>query len=139
MQQHLDSIILGLDIGSKRIGVAIADLTIKLPRPLLTLTNDEHLLKNLQKIIQDNDATKLVIGLPRGLEGQETQQTIVVRDMAQTIINTFKIEVIMQDEALTSIKAKEELMARGKIYTKGDVDSLAATYILEDYLNQKRQ
>ena len=61
-------------------------------------------------------------------------QTKYSRKVAEEIKNKLSIEVVFQDEALTSVKARDELDARKKPYEKGDIDKLAACYILEDYL-----
>lgn len=130
---------LALDVGSKRIGVAIASLSFKLPRPLCTLMNDDTFLKRLNDLIKTEAIGVLVVGLPRGLEGQETGQTKYVRDFVDQLKTHIDLPINFQDEALTSTWAEAELTARGKIYQKGDIDALAATYILEDYLIQPKE
>lgn len=79
-------------------------------------------------------ATVLVVGLPRSLEGNDTAQTAETRAFARRLENTLELPVYLQDEALTSQKAEEELRARGVPYNKAEVDALAATYILSDFL-----
>ena len=123
-------------MGGKRIGVAAASLEARLPSPLATLNNDETFAEGLKAIIEQNNAIALVVGLPRGLEGQETPQTSQAEAFADRLKTDFDIPVYMQDEALTSQKAEEELAARGKDYKKSDIDALAASYILEDWLAQ---
>lgn len=125
--------ILALDVGSKRLGVALANGVARLPRPLTTLDAETDVLAQLERIIRDEAVGRLVVGLPRGLDGQETAQTASVRAFAKSLAR-FNLPVHLQDEALTSRKAESELAARGKVYNKADVDALAATYILEDFL-----
>lgn len=124
---------LALDVGSKRIGVAIAQHEAKLPRPLCTLDAESDVLAQLRQLISDESIGTLVVGLPRGLDGQETAQTRAVQVFAASLAE-FGLPVHMQDEALTSRQAEAELQARGGSYAKGDIDALAATYILEDFL-----
>ena len=81
--------------------------------------------------------TQLVIGLPRGLEGQTTPQTEATQTFGSSLAEQLKLPVNWQDEALTSAQAEAELKARGKPYTKEAIDALSATYILEDYLRAK--
>jgi putative Holliday junction resolvase len=126
--------ILALDIGEKRIGVAIASYVSLLPSPLITLANDEDFFNNLSDIITKQQVNLVVVGLPRGLDGQETAQTETIRRMTNEIEASLGLRTVFQDEALTSQKAKEELDGRGRIYTKPDVDKLAACFILEDYI-----
>jgi putative Holliday junction resolvase len=126
--------ILALDVGGVRIGVALADAQLKFANPLITLINNEAVWDEIAAIVQANDVQTIVVGLPRGLEGQETAQTSICRDFAKTLSERLKIAVELQDEAATSVKAEAELQSRGKPYQKSDIDALAATYILEDYL-----
>ena len=125
--------ILALDVGSKRIGVAIASSTVRIARPLTTLDAEADVNMQLEQLIAAEAVEALVVGLPRGLNGQETAQTISVRQFVNALQH-FGLPVHFQDEALTSQKAKAELEARGKPYAKRDIDSLAATFILDDFL-----
>lgn len=132
--------ILALDIGAQRIGVASANIIARIASPLVTISNDSATPETIKRLIADHDVELLVIGLPRGLDGQETGQTQTVRDFVEDLRRTLgDFPVQFQDEALTSRKAEEELAARGKPYQKGDIDALAATYILDDYLQENPQ
>lgn len=126
--------ILALDVGTVRIGVAVASLHTRLPKPLITLANDENLTQKLQQLIESEHITTIVVGLPRGLDGQDTSQTEYVRQFLKILQMTFTLPTVVQDEALSSLRARTELESRGKAYEKGDIDALAATFILEDYL-----
>ena len=130
-----DSTVLALDVGSRRIGIAIAHSGLSFASPLCTIEYDDAPSK-IQKLIHEHRTERLVVGLPRGLSGQDTQQTVFVRDFVVSLKKATNIPIIYQDEALTSRKAEQELEARGKPYAKGDIDALAATYILEDYMNE---
>lgn len=125
---------LALDVGRARIGVAAANSIARIAAPLPALTNDEQLPGRLQALVADLQASVLVVGWPRGLNGQETEQTHYVADFVERIKPGLAIPIELQDEAATSIKAEAELKARGKVYEKGDIDSLSAVYILEDFL-----
>lgn len=129
----MSSSILALDVGERRIGVAIASKLARLPRPLTTLNNEGAIWQRIEDLAQQEAADVVVVGLPRNLSGEDTAQTAYVRAFVQP---SSKFSVVFQDEALTSQKAESELKSRGKPYEKGDIDALAATYILEDYLQQ---
>lgn len=131
--------VLALDVGTTRIGVAIADVVARIPRPLVTLTNDDSFRTELQKMIRANGVKTLVVGLPRGLDGQDTQQTAYVRTFVQGLDKVMGVTICWQDEAVTSKQAEAELQSRGKPYKKGDIDALAATYILEDYIREHQE
>ncbi len=126
--------ILALDIGDKRIGVARASAIARLPEPVTTLTNDASLQNKLIELIKQYDAGLLVIGLPRGMSGQTTQQTDKVRQVMAALKRQLDIKVVWQDETLTSVQAEQELKDRGVRYNKEAIDALAATLILEDFL-----
>lgn len=129
--------ILALDIGERRIGMALASGVARLASPLGIITTDADVYAALRSVIEREQIGTIVVGRPLNMSGQETAQTAAVRQVASGIHAHFGIPVIEQDETLTSRRAEEELRARGTPFTKGDIDALAATYILEDYLAQE--
>lgn len=127
--------ILALDVGAARIGLALASLEARLACPYGALTHGEDVLDRLREVCVNEHVSQLVIGLPRGMSGQATQQTATVEAFGKKV-EGLGLPVSWQDEAVTSVRAEEELRSRGRPYTKGDIDALAATYILEDYLHE---
>jgi putative Holliday junction resolvase len=134
MQQQTHSAILALDVGERRIGVALANMQVRLASPLTTLQRSEASPSDIQALLQKHEAGALVIGLPRGLDGQHTNQTKAVEAFAEEVAAVVQVPLHWQDEAVTSRQAEAELIARGKPYKKEDIDALSAVYILEDYL-----
>lgn len=130
--------ILALDVGEKRIGVAAADAQVRFAHPLTTLKHSDTIWQELAALAKEQSASLIIVGLPRGLEGQSTAQTARAEAFMGQLQAKLGLPVQPQDEALTSVKAEAELNARGKPYAKGEVDALAATYILEDYLSEHR-
>ena len=128
---------LALDIGDKRIGVAMANSIARIASPLTTLHVDDTIDEQIIALIKQNLINELIVGLPRGLDGQETEQTKKIRDFVDNFKSKTEIPIHLIDEAGTSLKAKEELALRKKGFIKEDVDSLAASYILEDFLSEK--
>ena len=135
----IPSSILALDVGAKRVGVAIASLTARLPQPLTTLERDGSFFAKLQTIITTEHVGRLVVGWPRGLQAQPTAQTAVTEAFVTELKRHCELPITLQDEALTSRQAEAELQARGKAYAKGEVDALAATYILDDFLKAEQE
>lgn len=125
---------MALDVGGRRIGVALANSMARIPSPLTTLDAPMTTAQSIQNLIEQHTVVALCVGLPRGLDGQETDQTRAIRAFVEDLKRTVTIPVYLQDEAVTSRQAEAELQARGKPYVKGDIDALAATYILEDFL-----
>lgn len=126
--------LLALDVGERRIGVAIVADDVAVPRLLPTLQNDSSTISHLKAIVQQRLIERIVIGLPRNLNGQETLQTKNVRNFAKQLETTLALPVDFQDEALTSVLAEQILKTRRGTYHKSDIDSLAALQILLDYL-----
>jgi len=132
----MENSILSLDVGGRRIGLALAGQTAKLASPLGAIDRQaEDTWEALHKVLDTHNVNQVVIGLPRGLDGQETAQTAIIREFAEEFKEHFDHPIQFQDEAVTSRQAEEELRERGVSYNKADVDALAATYILTDYLN----
>jgi putative Holliday junction resolvase len=131
--------IAALDFGAKRVGVALAHSESALPSPHSTLANDDNFWENLQQLIETEQVGTLVVGLPRGLDGQETAQTAVARAFAAELAHKTGLPVHLQDEAGTSVQAEAELRGSKKGYNKGQVDALAAAIILQDYLVSNKE
>lgn len=128
--------ILALDVGAARIGLALANTVAKLANPYGAIVNDGDVLERLRDVCRKESVGRIVIGLPRGMSGQTTQQTEVAQAFGGRVAQALQLPISWQDEAVTSVRAEAELRARDKPYTKGDIDALAATYILEDYLHE---
>ncbi len=125
--------VLGLDIGSARIGLAVASTVARLPHPIETIPNDEQLHSTLQAIVQREQISQLVSGLPRNLQGQETEQTRIVQMAAQNIAKTLGLPLVFADESLSSVRADEYLKTARR--PKPAQDSVAACFILEEYFH----
>lgn len=136
--QNPNSTIIALDVGATRIGVAAAGTLTRIAQPLTTLKNNDGTIDEIIQLLEDQEAEAVVIGLPRGLDGQHTAQTQTVEAFGAALEKHIQIPVHWQDEAVTSAQAEAELQARKKPYAKGDIDALAATYILEDFINDNR-
>ena len=124
---------LALDVGAARIGVALANDVARIASPLPVLANDESFCSKLRDLTSEHHISQIVVGWPRGLDGQETEQTRYVENFISKL-DLCGVPVVRQDEALTSVQAEAELKKSGKNFTKGDIDSLSAVYILDDFL-----
>jgi putative Holliday junction resolvase len=133
--------ILALDLGQKRVGVAICDeLLISITRlnPILR-TNWKHLLANVAQLIQQHDVKTLVIGLPLSLDGTTASAAVATRQTAGNFARSLSIPVFLQDERLTSVAAAEQLREAGHNPTEVEqlIDSEAAAIILADFLGSQ--
>ncbi len=128
--------IIGLDVGTRRIGVAVADSNVRIAVPKTTVTVNNGLeFTEIARIARMNNTDWFVIGMPRNNHGKETAQSDYVREFAKELkIAIPGIKVRFQDETLTSVEAEARLKARKKSYQKAEIDAEAATIILEDFI-----
>lgn len=122
-----------LDIGEKRIGVAVGDSDVRIAIPFETVEVDGDEISTISDIIAQEKASVLVIGYPRNQSGETTAQTKFVEDFAAKLSNIAP-KIVFQDESLTSVVAEQQLAAYNRPYSKADIDSQAAAIILQDYL-----
>jgi putative holliday junction resolvase len=137
--------VVGLDIGEKRIGVAISDLTGTLARPLSVLRPAgldvdalEIVGREIARLAEEEDGVgAVVVGLPRRLDGTPTDMTTRVEKFAQQLHAKTSLPVMLQDERLSSREAESRLALRDKDWRsrKARLDAAAAAVILQDYLD----
>ena len=129
--------IICLDVGEKRIGVARADSSVKIAVPVGMVEVDGNEFLRIAKMSRVFGTEFFVIGLPRSNEGNETAQSKYVRNFVEKLKQAIpNVKIRFQDESLTSVQAKENLRHRKKSINKkaGDIDTEAATIILQDFL-----
>ena len=131
--------LLGLDVGTKRIGVALSDPLGFLATPLLTLSheNEQKDIENVLEIALDYDVSTIVVGLPISLDGKLWQQGQMILGFANMLRKASPINIDTWDERFTTVEAEKLLREAGaepsKIKSK--IDSAAAALILQGYLN----
>lgn len=135
-------VIMAVDLGKARTGIALCDKTELLASPLTQINeyNREKLLDKISDLAKEKRAELLVVGLPKNMDGSEGESAKNARDFADELAEKTGLPVDMQDERGTTITAHNYLNAtdtRGK-KRKSVVDAVAATIILEDYLNRRR-
>lgn len=133
---------LGLDVGERRIGVAIADELGLIASPLTVVQRRPGDLDEIRELAREKRVDRVVIGLPTGMSGREGPQAITVRafvdDMAAALDTDLRIE--FWDERLTTAVAERALRGqrRRRDRRKGEVDAMAAAVILQGYLDSRR-
>jgi len=131
--------ILAIDLGSKRVGLAITDPLRMIASPYKTLhyRSDKQLITDVLAIVQANAVETVVIGLPLHENSTESQGSTRSRSFAAKL-NRCGVDTVLWDERYTSRDAEESLrrcgLDRKKALSK--IDSIAASYILEDYLSK---
>jgi putative Holliday junction resolvase len=137
----------GLDVGNRRIGVAVSDVTGTLARPLGVLQTSglegdavDRAVTELARLAAEEDGlASLVVGLPRRLDGSPNDMTPRVQAFAAAVGARIAVPVILQDERLTSREAESRLALREKDWRerKKQIDAAAAAIILQDYLDEQ--
>ena len=127
--------LIALDVGAARIGVAVADIGVRIAIPFGAVEVNGDELKEIAYIVTRENADTIVVGYPRNQSGEPTQQTEYVENFAESLKDIAET-IVFQDESLTSVIAEQRLQSRGVKYTKGDIDAEAAAIILQDYLEQ---
>lgn len=132
--------LLGLDIGERRIGVALSDEMGMIASPLMTIQTSGDVVQEVQNLIARYNISRMVVGLPIGLSGREGPQAKTVRAIADDLAKTLGIEIVYSDERMTSAVAEQALISqktrRGK--RKQHIDNVAAAVILQGYLDEQR-
>lgn len=126
---------LALDVGERRIGVALGDDAVRIAVPYDTIDVDGTEVKQIAKIVTSNDVATIVVGYPRNQSGEATAQTAYAEAFAQKL-RDIVAHIEFQDESLTSVLAEQQLKTLGRPYSKGDIDARAASIILQDYLER---
>ena len=134
--------VMALDLGEKRIGVAVSDelRLIAKSHAVLKRQSRKEDFARYQTIIAEEKITLLVIGLPITLGGEDSQKTAWVRDYANDLRAHITIPITFWDESLTTIEAENSLQVRGirGKKAKNRVDAVAAAFILQNYLEAHR-
>ena len=127
--------VIALDVGEKRIGVAIANGSVAIAIPYDTIEVDGTEISQIAQLIETESVARIIIGYPRNQSGEATAQTAYVERFADTL-KELDVDIEFQDESLTSVHAEDRLKSQKQPYTKGDIDMVAASIILQDYLEQ---
>lgn len=136
--------IIGLDVGERRIGVAVSDPSATLARPLSTLRTSgldgnalQVSLDEMTRLAADEPVEAIVVGLPRRLDGSPNEMTPRVERFAARLRERAGVAVFLQDERLTSVEAESRLARREKNWRarKEQLDAAAAAILLQDYLD----
>jgi putative Holliday junction resolvase len=136
---------LGIDYGTRRIGLAISDPTGLLARPWKTIVRNgsrgdvaSALAAEVDALVREEDGLAgVVVGFPRKLGGEPTDQTAAVRELVDVLSTRVALPIVLQDERLSSREAEEMLSRRFKNWRdrKPLLDAASAAVILQDYLD----
>ena len=135
--------VLGIDLGSRRIGVAVSDglgLTAQ-PRTTLVRHGGMRDMESIAKAVRDAEADRIVVGLPLDPEGKEGPAALRARAFAEKLRSSLRLPVELCDESFSTVEAEEVLLAAdlSRARRKQVVDKLAAAVILQRWLDARRR
>jgi putative holliday junction resolvase len=134
--------ILAIDPGSKRVGLALSDPTATIAQALATISAEpsDTLAMRLAQIARTNEAARIVVGLPRRLDGSRGPEAMAAQALADAIRKLSGLPVELVDERLTTVAAERALIAGGMRRDKRRlaVDGVAATLLLQSHLDRRR-
>jgi putative Holliday junction resolvase len=132
--------ILGLDIGEKRIGVALSDPLGIMAGALTVIerTTDEAAVKQVIYLARENEVERIVVGMPRSLDGSMGKQAQAVQSFVDLLKEYTQLPVVVWDERLSTVAAERTMLEVGmkRDKRKKRRDSLAAAFILQGYLDR---
>ena len=137
---------IGLDVGTKTVGVAVSDRKGSFALPLETIVRkEENKLRRtyarIEELVRENGAEAIVVGLPRNMDGSEGPRAAACRAFARDVERRTGLPVEMYDERLSTVEAEESLIKGGvkRENRKAVIDQLAASVILQDYLDENNR
>ncbi len=134
---------LGLDLGSRTLGVAISDVTHTIATSYIVIRHNEEydrLLDDVEKIVKDEHIEKIVLGFPKNMNNTIGPKGELSLEFKKKLEQKLNIEVILQDERLTTKEAESVLIKNNTRRNKRRkvIDKLAATIILQSYLDKEK-
>lgn len=134
--------VLAVDPGSKRVGLALSDPTGTIAQPLTTIPAEprETLAGRLAELALEHEAARIVVGLPRRLDGSHGPEAVAARELAAELRAASRLPVELVDERLTTAAAERSLLAGGMHREKrrANIDRVAAALLLQSHLDRRR-
>ena len=127
--------IVGIDLGERRIGVAVVDDRVRVAIPVGTVNVSADPVEDIVRLAQEQRAEELVVGLPLSLTGAEGPQAQRVRELIEALMSRLSIPIHAWDERLTTAEARRRAPPGGR---RGREDALAAAIMLQSYMDHLR-
>lgn len=130
---------LGIDYGTKRVGLALSDPLGLTARPLAVVPRSK-IVEEVVSLVKEQEVGTIVVGLPTGLGGDEGISASEARKLADELATATGVDVVLRDERYTSRMAESALLESGmkRRQRRESVDKVAAAIILQDYLDDNR-
>lgn len=131
--------VLGVDYGEKRIGIALSDFTNTIATPLCVIDSDsDDPIKEIKRIVKEHNIARIVVGMPLNMSGTIGKRAEITREFIERLSSEVGVEIVEWDERL-STKFSERILNRAKVKGRKNkkvvIDKIAATFILQGYLD----
>lgn len=135
-------IYLGLDLGSKTLGLSISDKTSTIASSLKVIryNSEEELFLELSKVVEEYKVDKFILGNPKNLDGSLSKRSEITLEFKKKLENMYTKEVILQDERFSTVEAQKMLISNNTRRSKRKkvVDKIASTIILQTFLDRRK-
>ncbi len=134
---------LGLDLGTKTLGLAVSDSNgiISMPYKTINYDNYDYLISELENIIKEEKIDEIILGLPKNMDNSLGKRAIETLEFQKLLENKLNIKVNMQDERLSTVESERFLISNNvsREKRKKIIDTMAAQVILDAYLNRRKE
>jgi len=135
---------IGLDLGSRTLGVSLSDVSGTIASSYMTIRHNEEyerLIEEIKKIIEEKNVEKIVLGLPKNMNGTIGEKGELSYRFKEMLEKSTNLEVFLEDERLTTVEATNLLIKNdtSRKKRKKVIDSMAATIILQSFLDKKKK
>lgn len=134
--------VLGIDYGSKRIGVAVSDPLNIIAQSIGVVPNNDEIFEKLMQFVAEYEVFLIIVGMPYSLGGEKGAKAKEVENFVEKLKQKVNVEVTTIDERFTSVVAQRSMLMMGtskkQRRQKGKVDEMASALILQSYLDRKK-
>lgn len=133
--------IMGLDYGSKTIGVAVSDELLWTAQGIKTIRRSKTEIEELRKLITEYEVQEIVIGYPKNMDGSLGPRCELTDEFAEVLRQEFRLPVVLWDERLSTVAAQRSLLEAdvSRAKRKLVIDKMAAVFILQGYLDSRQK
>jgi putative holliday junction resolvase len=135
---------MGIDYGTRRIGISLSDPLQIIAQPFDTLSNDQHILQRICEIAEREFVELILVGMPFNLKGERGQKAQEVEEFIKHLSDATEIDILQWDERFTTTMAHQTMLEMGtkrmeRRSDKGRIDAMAASILLQSYLDSRKR
>jgi putative Holliday junction resolvase len=136
--------IMGIDFGTRRIGISLSDPLQIIAQPFDTVLNDNLCIKRIHEVVEKEAVNIVVVGMPLNLKGEKAQKAQEVERFIELLSGELTVEIVRWDERFTTTMAHRTMLDMGtrreeRRSNKGRIDAMAAAILLQSYLDSRKR